>query len=159
MMQRTIMPAPVRKSVRVGAPRERAFEVFTAGIGRWWPKAHHIGAADLDAPVIEPRAGGRWYERGVDGSECEVGKVLVWDPPARVVLAWQLNADWKFDPDLITEVEVQFIAEGANATRVELEHRNLERLGERAEGMRQQIDAPNGWGGLLQLFAESAAQA
>jgi uncharacterized protein YndB with AHSA1/START domain len=158
-VKQTISPAPVRKSVRVAAPRERAFEVFTAGIGRWWPKSHHIGAADLDTLVIEPRQGGRWYERDVDGSECEVGKVLVWDPPARLVLCWQLSADWKFDPDLITEVEVRFIADGANATRVELEHRNLERFGERAEAMRQQIDAPDGWSGLLQLFAQSAAQA
>ena len=71
-------------------------------MGRWWPKSHHIGAADLDALVIEPKAGGRWYERGVDGSEWEVGKVLVFEPPTRLVLAWQLTADWKFDPGLIT---------------------------------------------------------
>ena len=158
MKHQTITPAPVRKSVRVGAPRERAFEVFTAGIGRWWPKSHHIGAADLDTLVIEPRQGGRWYERGVDGSECEVGKVLVWNPPARLVLCWQLTPEWKFDPDLITEVEVLFIADGANATRVELEHRNLERLGPRADALRQQIDSPDGWSGLLQLFAQSAQQ-
>ena len=158
-MQRTIMPTPVRRSIQVDVPRERAFEVFTAGIGRWWPKTHHIGAADLDALVIEPREGGRWFERGVDGTECEVGKVLVWDPPARLVLAWQLTPEFKYDPDLITEVEVQFIAEGANATRVELEHRNLERFGDRADAMRQQIDAPDGWPGLLQLFAQSATQA
>jgi len=132
MTQRTITPAPVRKSVRVSAPREHAFEVFTAGIGRWWPKSHHIGAADLDTLVIEPREGGRWFERGVDGSECEVGKVLVWDPPARLVLVWQLTPEFKYDPNLITEVEVQFIADGANATRVELEQRNLERRGELA---------------------------
>ena len=156
-MNRTINVAPVRKSVRVAAPRERAFEVFTAGIGRWWPKSHHIGTADLDTLVIEPRAGGRWYERGVDGSECDVGKVLVWEPPARLVLCWQLTPEWKYDPDLITEVEVQFIADGANATRVELEHRNLERMGPRADAMRQQIDSPNGWSGLLELFAQSAA--
>jgi uncharacterized protein YndB with AHSA1/START domain len=149
----------VRKSVRVAAPRERAFEVFTAGIGRWWPKTHHIGPADLDTLVIEPRPGGRWYERDIDGSECEVGRVLVWEPPARLVLCWSLTPEWKYDPDLVTEVEVQFIAEGANATRVELEHRNLERMGERAEAMRQQIDGPNGWGDLLQLFAQSAARA
>lgn len=158
-MQRTIMPAPVRKSIRVDAPRERAFDVFTAGIGRWWPKSHHIGAADLDTLVFEPREGGRWFERGVDGSECEVGKVLVWDPPARLVLAWQLTPEFKYDPDLVTEVEVQFIAEGANATRVELEHRNLERFGDRVDAMRQQIDGPGGWGDLLQLFAQAATQA
>lgn len=159
MMQRTIKPAPVRRNVRVAAPREHAFEVFTAGIGRWWPKSHHIGAADLDALVIEPREGGRWYERGVDGSECEVGKVLVWDPPARLVLVWQLTPEFKYDPNLITEVEVQFIAEGAGATRVELEHRNLERMGDHADAMREKIDGPGGWGDLLQLFAQSATQA
>lgn len=157
-MNRTVMPAPVRKSVRVGAPPARAFEVFTAGIGRWWPKTHHIGASELDTHIIEPKPGGRWYERGIDGVECEVGKVLVWEPPSRLVLGWQLNADWKFDPNLITEVEVRFIPDGANATRVELEHRNLDRFGSRADAFRQQINSPEGWGGLLQLFAQSAAQ-
>jgi uncharacterized protein YndB with AHSA1/START domain len=157
-MNQTVMPAPVRKSVRVNAPPERAFEVFTAGIGRWWPKSHHIGASDLDTPVIEPKAGGRWYERGVDGAECEIGKVLVWEPPARLVLAWQLTADWKYDRNLITEVEVRFIADGTGATRVELEHRNLERFGARADALRGQIDSAGGWGSLLELFAEAAAQ-
>jgi uncharacterized protein YndB with AHSA1/START domain len=157
-INKTIVPAPVRKSVRVGAPPERAFAIFTDGMGRWWPKSHHIGAADLEALVIEPKAGGRWYERGVDGSECEVGKVLVFEPPTRLVLAWQLNADWKFDPGLITEVEVRFMADGANATRVELEHRNLERYGERADVFRTTIDSPQGWGGLLQLFKQTAEQ-
>ena len=157
-MDQTIKPAPVRKSVRVSAPPQKAFDVFTAGIGRWWPKSHHISKADLDTHVIEPHAGGRWFERDVDGNECDVGKVLVWDPPSRLVLAWQLTPDWTFDPELITEVEVRFIADGANVTRVELEHRNLERMGDRADTMRQQIDGPNGWGALLQLFAETASQ-
>ncbi|MGO9698177.1 MAG: SRPBCC family protein [Xanthobacteraceae bacterium] len=157
-MNQTVVPAAVRKSVRVDAPPQRAFEVFTAGIGRWWPKTHHIGASDLDKVVIESRTGGRWFERGVDGVECEIGKVLVWDPPSRLVLSWQLTADWKFDADLITEVEVRFLPEGANATRVELEHRNLERFGSRADAFRQQIDSPEGWGGLLQLFAQAARQ-
>jgi uncharacterized protein YndB with AHSA1/START domain len=156
-MNQTVMPAPVRKSVRVNAPPARAFEVFTAGIGRWWPKSHHIGASELDAPVIEPKAGGRWYERGVDGVECDIGKVLVWEPPARLVLIWQLTADWKYDRDLVTEVEVRFIPDGAGATRVELEHRNLERYGDRAEFLRSQIDSEGGWTGLLELFAAAAA--
>jgi uncharacterized protein YndB with AHSA1/START domain len=158
-MHRTITPAPVRKSVRVGAPPVRAFDVFTAGMGRWWPKTHHIGASDLDTLIMEPREGGRWFERGVDGAECEVGKVLVWEPPSRLVLAWQLTADWKFDPDLITEVEVRFIPDGDNATRVELEHRHLERFGQGADAVRRQIDAPDGWSGLLQLFAQSVIEA
>jgi uncharacterized protein YndB with AHSA1/START domain len=157
-MNHTIRPAPVRRSVRVAAPQDRAFEVFTAGIGRWWPKSHHIGAAEPETVLIEPRVGGRWFERGVDGVECDVGKVLVWDPPARLVLGWQLSADFRFDPELITEVEVNFIPEGEAATRVELEHRDLERFGDRAGAVRQSIDAPNGWAGLLQLFAQSAAQ-
>jgi uncharacterized protein YndB with AHSA1/START domain len=156
-MNQTVMPAPVRKSVRVNAPPAHAFEVFTAGIGRWWPKSHHIGASELDAPVIEPKAGGRWYERGVDGAECEIGKVLVWEPPARLVLIWQLTADWKYDRNLITEVEVRFIPDGAGATRVELEHRNLERYGDRAEFLRGQIDSEGGWTGLLELFAAAVA--
>jgi uncharacterized protein YndB with AHSA1/START domain len=157
-MHQTIKPAPVRKSVRVGAAPTRAFEVFTTAIGRWWPKTHHIGASDPETFVIEPRQGGRWFERGVDGVECEIGKVLVWDPPARLVLAWQVSADWKFDPGLVTEVEVRFIPDGAGGTRVELEHRNLERYGDRAEALRQTIDSPGGWSGILQLFAEFAHQ-
>jgi uncharacterized protein YndB with AHSA1/START domain len=156
---RTITPAPVRKSIEVEAPPALAFEVFTNRIGLWWPKSHHIGAADPDTFGIEPRAGGRWFERGVDGSECEIGKVLVWEPPTRLVLAWQIGADWKFDPALITEVEVRFIAQGADATRVELEHRDLERLGDRADAMRAMVDSPNGWGMLLDLFAQALPSA
>jgi uncharacterized protein YndB with AHSA1/START domain len=157
-MQHLIRPAPVRKSILVNAAPERAFAVFTAGIGRWWPRSHHIGAADPDTFIIEPRAGGRWYERGIDGSECEVGKVLVWEPPTRLVLAWQLSTEWKFDPALITEVEVRFTRDG-DKTRVELEHRNLEHFGARVDAMRQQIDGPQGWGALLQLFAQFVSQA
>jgi uncharacterized protein YndB with AHSA1/START domain len=148
----------VLKSITVKASIERCWKVFTEGFNTWWPAGHHIGKVDMQTAIIEPRAGGRWYERGVDGVECEVGKVLVWEPPTRLVLAWQLTPDWTFDPDLVTEVEVQFIADGANATRVELEHRDLERFGERAEAMRQQIDSTGGWPGLLELFAQSASQ-
>jgi uncharacterized protein YndB with AHSA1/START domain len=151
-----IHPAPVRKSVHVNASPERAFDVFANGIGRWWPKSHHISKADLDRAVIEPREGGRWYELAVDGSECEVGKVLVWDPPGRLVLAWQLTPDWTYDPNLVTEVEVLFTRE-AGGTRVDLEHRHLERIGERAAAARESVDSPNGWGLILQLFSEEAA--
>ena len=156
-MSTQIRPAPVRKSVFVDAPQNHAFDVFTSGIGRWWPKSHKIGEAELDKPVIEPRAGGRWYQLGVDGSSCDVGKVLKWDPPARVLLAWQLTADWTYDPDLVTEVEVTFTPEGSG-TRVDLEHRLLERIGERAETMRGAIDSPNSWGLLLQLYSEASAE-
>ncbi len=154
-MSTRIRPAPVRKNVFVNAPQHQAFEVFTAGIGRWWPKTHKIGPADLDRPVIEPKAGGRWYEIHVDGTECEIGKVAVWEPPARVVLIWQLTPEFTHDPDLITEVEVQFTPEG-DGTRVNLEHRDLERMGDKADIMRETVSGPGGWPALLQLFADEA---
>ena len=155
-MSTQIRPAPVRKSIRVEASPERAFDIFTNGIGLWWPKSHKIGPADLDRPIIEPKEGGRWYELDTDGSECEIGKVVVWDPPARLLLAWQLSAQWQFDPNLVTEVEVLFTPEGSG-TRVDLEHRNLERFGDTAEVFREAIDAPGGWSGLLALYAEATA--
>jgi len=154
-MSTQIRPAPVRKSIFVQASPEHAFEVFTAGIGRWWPKTHKIGSADLDRPIIEPKADGRWYELDVDGSECEIGKVAVWEPPTRLILIWQLTPEFKFDPDLITEVEVLFTAEGAG-TRVDLEHRDLEQMGDKAEAMRETVSGPGGWPALLQLFADEA---
>ncbi len=154
---RTISVAPVRKSVRVSAAAARAFEVFTAGFARWWPKTHSIGAAPMKDAVIEPRVGGRWFERGEDGSECEWGKVLVWDPPTRVVLGWQINAQYKYDPTLVSEVEIRFIPEGVAVTRVELEHRNLERFGDQGEVIRKSVDSPNGWGRVMELYAATVA--
>jgi uncharacterized protein YndB with AHSA1/START domain len=153
-MSTQIRPAPVRKSIFVSAPQAHAFEVFTAGIGGWWPKSHKIGVAELDRPVIEPKTGGRWYQLGTDGSECEIGKVLAWEPPLRLVLAWQLTADWNYDPNLITEVEVLFRPED-DGTRVDLEHRHLERMGDRADAAREAVDSPNGWGLILQLYSEA----
>jgi uncharacterized protein YndB with AHSA1/START domain len=152
-MTAQIRPAPVRKSIRVNATPDRAFDVFTSGIGRWWPKSHKIGQADLDRPVIEPRAGGRWYELDVDGSECELGKVAVWEPPSRLILIWQLTPEFSFDPDLITEVEVTFTPDG-DGTVVDLEHRDLERMGDQAEAMAETVGGPGGWPALLQLFAD-----
>jgi uncharacterized protein YndB with AHSA1/START domain len=156
-MSGQIRPAPVRKSIFVNAPQAHAFDVFTAGIGRWWPKSHKIGKAELDLPVIEGREGGRSYERDLDGAECDIGTVLAWEPPSRLLLAWQLDPDWKFDPRLVTEVEVIFTPEG-DGTRVELEHRHLERMGDRAEAAREAVDSPNGWGLILQLYSEATAR-
>ena len=150
-----IRPAPVRKSIFVQASQAHAFDVFTRDIGQWWPKSHKIGTVDVERPIIEPREGGRWYELDVDGTECEIGKVAVWDPPSRLILIWQLTPDFKFDPNLVTEVEVLFTAEG-DGTRVELEHRDLESFGERTEAMRETISGPGGWPMLLELFAEQA---
>ncbi|HVV91904.1 MAG TPA: SRPBCC family protein [Hyphomicrobiales bacterium] len=152
-MTLTIAPAPVRSSVRVNATQRRAFEVFTAGMGRWWLKTHKIGAVEMADTVVEPRVGGRWYEKGVDGTECEWGRVLAWEPPSRLVLAWQINGRWQFDPDLVTEVEIRFIPDGEDGTRVELEHRNIERFGAEADAARAAFDSPGGWPGLLGSFA------
>lgn len=158
-MNRTIQPAPVRRTVTVAVPQSKAFEVFTSSIGMWWPKAsHHIGKVEPEAIVLEPRSGGRWFERAPDGEECEVGKVLAYEPPGRLMLGWQLTPDFKYDPELLTEVEILFIAEGPSSTRVELEHRQLERFGERAEAMRGMIDAPSGWPGILSAYANYATQ-
>ncbi len=155
-MTTMIKPAPVRKSLVVKAPPERAFSVFTAGIGRWWPPSHHIGAAAFKDAVVEPRAGGRWYEIGEDGSECQWGHVIAWEPPRRLVLAWQISTAWAFDPDLVTEVEVTFTPQAGGTTRVDLEHRHLERMGEGADGARASFDSSGGWSGILDLFAQAA---
>jgi uncharacterized protein YndB with AHSA1/START domain len=154
-MNLAIKPAPVRKSISVAASPEHAFEVFTAGFDRWWPRSHSVGEAPLKTAVIEPRAGGRWYGLLENGDEAEWGDVLVWEPPHRVVLAWRLGANWAYDADLLTEVEVTFRPEGER-TRVELEHRHLERMGEGAEGARASFDGDMGWGGLLRMFADAA---
>lgn len=148
---------PVRKEVVVETTAERAFEVFTAGIDRWWPREHHIGKTPLLREVLETRLGGRWYGVSEDGEECEVGKVLVWEPPRRLVLAWQLTKDWVYHPDFITEIEVRFTPEGPKRTRVEIEHRNLDRYGDAAPEIRKMLDAPEGWGRTLESFAAAAA--
>src|SRR5665213_2590980 len=140
-MSRTVTIAPVRKSLTVKAPQARAFEVFTAGIDRWWPKMHSIGTTALVQSVIEPFQGGRWYSKHEDGSEAVVGHVLVWEPPSRAVFSWEINASWKPDSTVASEVDVRFIAEGPGATRVELEHRKFEALGETdGEKMRSGVD-------------------
>jgi hypothetical protein len=152
-----ITPAPIRKSIRVSCPPPHAFAVFTARMGTWWNPAHTLLKSPRQDVIVEPRAGGRWFERAADGSECSWGHVIAWEPPARVLLAWQLDAQWRFDPDLITEVEIRFVPDG-QATRVELEHRNLERFGEQAEATRAALDSPDAWSDGLTRFAAVAAE-
>jgi uncharacterized protein YndB with AHSA1/START domain len=155
-MTQTITPGPIRRSVEVKVAPARAFEIFTGGASRWWLKTHTINAtkSPIKDVVIEPRTGGRWFERGEDGSECDWGKVLAWEPPSRLLLAWQINADFKYDPGLLTEVEICFTPAG-RGTLVELEHRLIERMGERAVGMRDAFT--RGWGLLLESFTKQAA--
>lgn len=156
-MSASIQPAPVRRSVTVRTSPQHAFEVFTGGIGTWWPASHHIGASPMKISIIEPGVGGRWYSICEDDSQCDIGKVLAWDPPLRLVLAWQIDGQFRYAPDLITEIEVTFTDQGDGATRVDLEHRNLERLGDDAEHGRAMLDAPNGWGLILTLYAQAAS--
>jgi uncharacterized protein YndB with AHSA1/START domain len=148
----------LRKVVSVKAPPEVAWRVFTEKMGTWWPlTTHKIGKAKAVDAVIEPGVGGRWYERGDDGSTCDWGRVLSWEPHTRVVLSWEISADWKHDPNLKTEVEVRFIADGKNGTRVELEHRRLDLYGTRRDEMRSIFDSEGGWSGLLESFARTAS--
>jgi uncharacterized protein YndB with AHSA1/START domain len=154
-MTATVTIAPVRKSIRVSASQAHAFDVFTAGLGRWWPLDHGIGKAPRKAMVMETHLGGHWYELAEDGSRTNVGKIIVWEPPQRFVMTWDINSRWKPDTTVGSEVEVRFIADGANATRVELEHRKFEQMGaEAGESMRKDVD--RGWPGLLEMFKRRA---
>jgi uncharacterized protein YndB with AHSA1/START domain len=157
MNQSTI--SAVRQSVTVPLTADRAFALFTEGFSSWWI-GHHIGKAELADVVMEPRADGRWYERGVDGSECDWGKVLVFEPPARLVLAWQLNAEFEYEPDLkhASEVEVTFTEEDGH-TRVELHHTHLERVRTRGEELAKYVSMEGGWPTILGLYAKEAAAA
>ena len=157
MSQTTI--APVRYSVTVPIPADQAFTLFTGGFNTWWI-GHHIGEAELAEAVIEPRVDGRWYERGVDGTECDWGKVLVYDPPERLVLTWQLNCRFEYDPDPAhaSEVEVLFSPEN-ELTRVSLEHRYIERLGTGGEELARSVSSEGGWPGILELYAKAAVAA
>jgi uncharacterized protein YndB with AHSA1/START domain len=153
-------PNSVRKVLNVEAPQSIAWQVFTERMGSWWPLAmYKIGKANAVDAVIEPRVGGRWYERGDDGSTCDWGRVLVWEPQSRLVLSWDITADWQYDPGLQTEIEVRFTAEGSARTRVELEHRRLDRYGDRRDEMRKIFDETGDWGRLLAAFAQVAANA
>jgi uncharacterized protein YndB with AHSA1/START domain len=151
-------PNTVRKTLTVKAPQAIAWRVFTEKMGSWWPLAQYkIGKTNAVDAVIEPRVGGRWYERGEDGSTCQWGSVLTWEPTSLLVLSWDISADWQYDAALKTEIEVRFIPQGEHATRVELEHRHLDRYGARREEMRRIFDTEGDWGRVLEMFARVAA--
>ena len=154
----SLKDAPVRKSVTVKASVERSFEVFTAGFDSWWPRSHHIGAVPMKRTVLEGRVGGRCYSEQTDGSECDWGEITEWEPPKRFVLAWKITGEWKYEPDLekASDVEVRFTALVEGLTRVDLEHRNFQRMAAGWESMREMVDSPGGWGGLLQAYVEQA---
>ena len=148
--------ATVQKQIVVKAPLERAFSVFTEEFDSIKPRDHNLMAVDIAETVFEPREGGRIYDRGVDGSECQWARVLAYEPPNRVVFSWDINPQWQVESDLekTSEVEVRFIAETSERTRVELEHRNLGRHGEGWEGMREGVGSEGGWPLYLERFAQ-----
>ena len=145
----------VHSSVVVDVPIDRAFEVFTADMGSWWPVEHHILEGELAEMVFEAREGGHVYDRGKDGSECHWARVLAYEPPDRVMFSWDINLEWQLetDPDKTSEVEVRFVAESPQRTRVTLEHRNIDRHGEGWQSMRDGVGSPEGWDVGLQSFA------
>jgi uncharacterized protein YndB with AHSA1/START domain len=149
----------VRAEIVVEAPIERAFAVFTEGIGSWFPREYNLLEVEIAERVFEPHEGGHVYDRGVDGSECRWARVLAYTPPNRVVISWDIDPQWRIetDPEKTSEVEVLFTSETPERTRVELEHRNLDRHGEGWEGTRDAVGSPGGWPGCLEAFAERVA--
>jgi uncharacterized protein YndB with AHSA1/START domain len=145
----------VTASIVVEAPLDRAFQVFTEDMLSWWPASHHILQGELAEMVFEPRVGGRIYDRGVDGSECQWSRVLAYEPPHRLVMSWDISTQWQVesDPAKTSEIEVRFVAESPSRTRVELEHRNLDRHGDGWESVRAAVGSDGGWPESLQSFA------
>jgi hypothetical protein len=150
----------VKHSIVVEAPIARAFKVFTEDFGSFKPAEHNLLAVEIAETVFEPRVGGYLYDRGIDGSECRWARVLAYEPPNRVLLSWDINPRWQIeaDPDKTSEWEVRFIAETAHRTRVEIEHRNLERHGEGWESVRDGVAGDQGWPLYLERFAELMAR-
>jgi uncharacterized protein YndB with AHSA1/START domain len=144
----------VRRSVEVDAAVDRAFEVFVH-MTAWWPREHRVVASDLDEVVIEPAVGGRCYQVGVDGAECEWGRVQAWDPPRRLQIAWHLDRRFEFDPDprRASEVDVTFTPVGEDRTRVDLEHRAFDRHGPDGDAIRTSVGGADGWGYILERYS------
>ena len=147
-----------RHSIVVEAPIERAFSVFTVGFGTFKPREHNMLQVEIAETVFETHVGGNIYDRGVDGSECRWARVLAYEPPDRVVFSWDISPQWQIETDLdkTSEVEVRFIAEASDRTRVELEHRNLDRHGPGWEAERDGVAGDGGWPLYLARFAEQA---
>ena len=154
----TALETSVRKSILVNAPIAHAFKVFTESFDSWWPRTHHIGKVEPYTAILEPREGGRWFERGSDGSECDWGRVLAYSPPTRVAVSWHLDGTYAYDPDpaKASRVEVTFHDEGNGKTRVELVHSQLDRHGPGWEKIRDNVGSPGGWSGILEKYAAEA---
>jgi uncharacterized protein YndB with AHSA1/START domain len=149
----------IRHEVVVHAPIERAFSVFTDGFGIFKPREHNMLSVDIAETVFEARVGGHIYDRGVDGSECRWARVLAYEPPDRVVFSWDISPQWQIETDLdkTSEVEVRFVPEAPDRTRVELEHRSLDRHGDGWEAVREGVDSEGGWPLYLRRYADVIA--
>jgi len=150
----------VSTSIVVDAPPDRAFAVFTDDMGSWWPKEHHVIQAPLSHMVFEPDEGGHVYDVGTDGSECRWARVLAYEPPNRIVFSWDVSLQWQIetDPAKTSEVEVRFLPEGERRTRVEIEHRHLDRHGEGWDGVREGVGGDQGWPLYLRRYAAMVAE-
>ena len=158
-MIKEVQETSVHVQIVVEAPIERAFRVFTEEFDRIKPREHNLLHVEIAETVFEPRVGGHVYDRGVDGSECRWARVLAYEPPHRVVISWDIGPQWQIETSLerTSEVEIRFVAESPERTRVELEHRNLDRHGDGWEAMRDAVGAPDGWSHGIQRFAERMA--
>jgi hypothetical protein len=146
---------PVRKTIRVRAPLAHSFNVFTNGLGRWWPQDHGIARKPVDKMVLEPRLGGRWLEISKDGTRTTVATVTAWEPPHRLTLVWQINSKWLPDESMRSEVDIRFTADGPETTVVEVLHHKFETMGAEA-GTKLRNDVDGGWPGLIARFAREA---
>ena len=151
----------VRTDIVVNAPIDRAFKAFTEQFDRIKPREHNMLGVDIAESVFEPRVGGRVFDRGVDGTECQWGRVLAYEAPARIVFSWDISPRWQIETDLdkASELEVRFVEEGPGRTRVELEHRHLDRHGDGWEGTREGVAGDEGWPLYLDRFAAAVADA
>lgn len=159
-MTNVVHETSVRLQVVVDAPLERAFRVFIAEFDRIKPREHNLLRVEIAETILEPRVGGHIYDRGIDGSECRWARVLAYDPPHRVVISWDISPQWQIvtNPEKTSEVEIRFVAEGSSRTRVELEHRHLDRHGTGWEAERDSVGSEGGWPLYLRRFGDLLGQ-
>lgn len=149
---------PIVEKLHVKVSAERAFSIFAESFDVWWPRNFHVGPAEVAEIILEPAVGGRWYERETDGLEYDRGRVLVWEPPRRLVFTWQIDGDWQYDPDPehASEIDVRFVPDGPGRTAVEFEHHLIHKI-VGYEKLYDEISGNDGWAFVLSRYAEAAA--
>jgi uncharacterized protein YndB with AHSA1/START domain len=160
MSAATDQSTSITTGIDVAVPPQRAFDVFTLGLDRWWNRAHHLLPAELDEVGIEPFAGGRVWERCVDGTECAWGEVLTWEPPRTFAFAWRIGTNWGVpEPDAPYSVVTVTFTPTESGTRVDLVHSGLDAHGDGWQKIRENVGTGSGWPGLLELFSAEAVAA